>query len=272
MTYNPNGRPGKFNKTITITSNATEPGKRVFIKGEVIPKQAKPVNKYTFAVGDVNMKTLLLDLGTVKKGENKSGELEYANLTQADHNVELATNAADAYLINQVTLPTVKPNEIGKFIFALDTKAAHVYGPVEIYAYVVVDGKKVIDDAHKITVKANIEEDFSSMSTEQKQNAPIIEVPAEINAGKFAKGKVYKVILPVKNSGVNALEIRRAYCADTRVNAKSPKAIKSGKKGAVSMEIDARNLDAATFTRELVIISNDYQNPIKRVKVNFTIE
>ena len=45
VTYNPNGRPGRFQKTVTITSNASEPTKKVYIKGEVIPKQAKPVNK-----------------------------------------------------------------------------------------------------------------------------------------------------------------------------------------------------------------------------------
>ncbi|MBR4432329.1 MAG: DUF1573 domain-containing protein [Paludibacteraceae bacterium] len=270
VTYNPNGRPGKFSKTVTITSNATEPGKRVFIKGEVIPKQAKPVNKYTIAVGALNMKSKELNLGDIKKGESKSGELEYANQKAEEHKVALAT--ADSWLINQVTLEAPKPNEVGKLIFAIDTKAAPLYGPVEVYAYVVVDGKLVKTDEYKVTIKANVVEDFSQMSTAERQNAPIIEVPAEMNVGKFAKGKIYKVNVVVKNSGVNPLEVRRAYCEDTRMDAKAPKAIKSGKKGIVSMTIDARELEPASYTREVVIITNDYQNPIKRVKVNFTVE
>ncbi|MBR2166018.1 MAG: DUF1573 domain-containing protein [Paludibacteraceae bacterium] len=270
VTYNPNGRPGKFSKTITITSNATEPGKRVFIKGEVIPKQAKPVNKYTIAVGELNMKMKELNLGDIKKGEVKSGELEYANQKEAEHKVELAT--ADSWLINQVTLEAPKPHEVGKFVFAIDTKTAPLYGPVEVYAYVVVDGKLVKTDEFKLTIKANIVEDFSNLTLEQKQNAPIIEVPAEFNAGKFVKGKIYKYTFPVKNAGSNPLEIRRAYCADTRLDAKAPKAVKSGKKGAISVLIDTRELDPAAFTREMVIITNDYQNPIKRVKINFTVE
>ena len=146
VTYNPNGRPGRFQKTVTITSNATEATKKVYIKGEVIPKQAKPVNKYTIAVGDLSMKAKLLDLGTITKGELKSGELEYTNLTQADHKVELAVNQAETSLINQVTLETAKPNEVGKFIFAIDTKKTKLYGPVEFKAYVVVDGKKDISE------------------------------------------------------------------------------------------------------------------------------
>ncbi len=272
VTYNPNGRPGRFQKTVTITSNATEATTRVYIKGEVIPKQAKPVNKYNVAVGDLSMKGLVLDLGTVKKGENKSGDLEYTNLTKEDHNVELATNAADNYVINQVTLPTVKPNEVGKFIFALESKATKLYGPVEVNAYVVIDGKKVIDDAHKLTIKANIVEDFSAMTQEQKLQAPIIETQNEFNAGKVAAGKVHKYVLPVKNIGVNPLEVRRAYCMDKALVCKTPKAIKSGKKGAVTVEINAKALKPGNYSREIIVITNDYQNPIKKIKLNFTVE
>ena len=263
VTYNPNGRPGRFQKTVTITSNATEATKRVYIKGEVIPKAAKPANKYTVAVGALNMKTKTLDLGTIKKGENKSGELEYANLGKDAHHVELATSGADTYLINQVTLADVKANETGKFVFAIDTKAPKLYGPVEAYAFVVIDGKKEIDEAHKLVIKANIEEDFSGLS---------IEVPAEFNAGKIAKGKNLKFVFPIKNIGVNPLEIRRAYAADKALNVKQPKAVKSGKKGSIAVDINTKGMAPGAYGREVVIITNDYMTPIKRVKVNFTVE
>ena len=272
VTYNPNGRPGHFQKTVTITSNATEPTMKVFIKGEVIPKSAKPVNKYTVAVGELNMKSKLLDFGTIKKGENKSGELEYANLTKADHNVDLATNDADAYLIHQVTLASVKPDETGKFIFAVDTKNTKLYGPVEAYAYVVVDGKRNISETFKLTVKANIVEDFSAMTVEEKQQAPIIELAAEQDAGKVAAGKVLKYTLPIKNIGVNPLEIRRIYSSSKDIICKAPKAIKSGKKGAVAIDINAKNLQPGMYDREIQVISNDYQNPVKKIKINFVVE
>jgi len=40
VSYNTKGRPGNFNKAITITSNAVTPTKRIFIKGNVIPTPA----------------------------------------------------------------------------------------------------------------------------------------------------------------------------------------------------------------------------------------
>ena len=272
VTYNPNGRPGRFQKTVTITSNASEATKKVYIKGEVIPKQAKPVNKYTIAVGALNMKSTTLDLGTITKGESKSGELEYTNLKAEEHTAELHMNAADAYVGYQVTLPTVKSNEVGKFIFFMDTKATKLYGPVEVYAFVGVDGKLEKTDDYKLTVKANIVEDFSKMTVEEKQQAPIIELAEEQNAGKIAAGKNLKFSFPVKNSGVNALEVRRAYAADNRLTVKQPKAIKSGKKGNVTVDINTKNLEPGAYSREVVIITNDYANPIKKVKVHFTVE
>ena len=272
VTYNPNGRPGRFQKTVTITSNASEATKKVYIKGEVLPKQAKPVNKYTIAVGELNMKVKTLDLGTVKKGENKSGEFEYANLGTAAHKVELALNPADNYMISQVTLPEIQANEIGKFVFALDTKAAKLYGPVEVKAYVVVDGKKEISETYELVIKANIVEDFSNLSVEDKQQAPIIETAAEQNAGKIAAGKTVKFSFPVKNSGVNPLEIRRVYVADNNLKAKGPKAVKSGKKGAINIDINTKGMQPGAYEREVVVITNDYATPVKRVKINFTVE
>lgn len=272
VTYNPNGRPGRFQKTVTITSNASEPTKRVYIKGEVIPKQAKPENQYKTEVGALNMKTLVLDLGTVKKGDNKTGELEYTNLKKEDHSVELATNAADNYILSQATLPTVKPNEVGKFIFALNTSATKLYGPIEVYAYVVVDGKKEISEPYKLTVKANIVEDFGNLTTEDKQNAPIIETAEIYNAGKIASGKVLKYVFPIKNSGVNALEVRRAYCIDKAITVKAPKAIKTGRKGNIGIDINTKGMQPGNYSREITIISNDYQNSVKHVKINFVVE
>ena len=271
VTYNPNGRPGRFQKTVTITSNAKEPTVKVYIKGEVIPKQAKPANRFPVAMGDLSLKSKVLDLGTVKKGENKSGEIEYANLTQAEHKIELATNAKDAWLINQITLAAPKAGETGKFVFALDSKKA-IFGPIEAYAYVVVDGKKEISEAFKLTIKANIVEDFSGLTQEQKLNAPILETAAEQNAGKIAAGKAVKFVFPIKNVGVNPLEIRRIYSTEQAISIKQPKAIKSGKKGAVTLDINAKGLQPGAYTREVVIITNDCVNPIKRVKLNFTVE
>ena len=272
VTYNPNGRPGRFQKTVTITSNASEATKKVYIKGEVIPKQAKQVNKYSVTVGELSMKSKTLDLGTIKKGESKSGELEYANLTEAEHGVELATSASEPFLLNQITLPQPKANEIGKFIFVIDSRNTKLYGPVEGHAYVVIDGKQDQSEAFLLDIKADIVEDFGELSIEQKQQAPIIEVEEEVAAGSIAAGKTLKVVIPIKNTGVNPLEVRRIYSADDHLTAKAPKAIKSGKKGAANITINTQGLTPGEYNRTLIVISNDYEHSRKKVNVKFVVE
>ena len=43
--YNTQGRPGSFNKAITVNSNAKEESKRIFIKGNVLPKTENEISK-----------------------------------------------------------------------------------------------------------------------------------------------------------------------------------------------------------------------------------
>lgn len=272
VTYNPNGRPGRFQKSVTITSNATEPTKRVIIKGEVIPRQAKPVNRYTIPVDELNMKTKVLDFGVMKKGDVKVLELEYTNLKTATHDVQLATNSADSYILHQVTLPTVAPKEIGKFVIELDTRNTKLYGQVETYAYVVVDGKKKIDEAHKLTIKANIVEDFSILTLEQKQQAPFLETQDMVDLGKVSAGKNLKGHIRVKNIGENPLLIRRAYSADKSINLKPCKSVKSGKTGVIQVEINTKGRNPGKYSREVTIINNDYKQSVKKVTLMWTIE
>ena len=50
VTYNTQGRPGTFNKSITITSNASVPSKVIYIKGEVVkvdPAKYEPLEQPT---------------------------------------------------------------------------------------------------------------------------------------------------------------------------------------------------------------------------------
>lgn len=270
VTYNPNGRPGKFQKTVTITSNATEPTKKVYIRGEVIPKQAKPANQFTIAVGDLSMKSKSVNLGDIIKGENRTGELEYANLTKEEHHVDLLVN--DAFLIHQTTLGTLKPNETGKFIFALDSKTNKLYGPVEAVAYVIVDGKKVLDEAHQLRVMADVKEDFTQLTVEQRHQAPIIEVASDFDAGTLAAGKVHKYVFPIKNIGVNPLEVRRVYSTDKSLVVKPCKSVKSGKKGAIAIDINTKNLQPGKYNREVIVITNDFKQPEKRITLHWTVE
>lgn len=275
VTYNPNGRPGRFQKTITVTSNSQEPNTnttRLYIKGEVIPKPAKPVNQYTVQMGELSLKANTVNFGTVKKGEKAQAEVEYANHTDHELAIDLATRPQDTYLLSQVTLPNPQPQQTGKFQFVLNSVDCPLYGPVELTAYVMLAGKKTFTDEYLLKINANIVEDFSALTVAERQNAPIAEFSNVIDLGKIAAGKAAKKNFTIANAGANPLMVRRVYCKDADVQIAAPKsAIKSGKKADTKLVISA-NQQAGQYSRELIVITNDPQNPVQKVTINWTVE
>lgn len=277
VTYNPNGRPGRFQKTVTITSNATESTTKVYIKGEVIPKPAKPVNQYMIKMGDLSLKAKSVNFGTMKKGQKVTHEIEYANHTDHMITVDLATRSEDNFLIYQVTLGTLQPNETGKFMFIFDSEVCKIWGPVEVNAYVVVDGKQVQTNEYKLTFKAEVDEDFSQMSVEERQQAPIIEMTDYVNLGVVSPGKTIKSTLAFRNIGANPLILRRVYNNNEFIHISAPKsAIKSGKHAELKLSLnammDGNPMPSGSYTREIMVITNDPNSPKKTVKLEWTVK
>ena len=163
-------------------------------------------------------------------------------------------------------------------VFVFDTKACKQYGPQTMYAYVVVNGKRVIADDYKITLSADVTEDFSKLTAEERQQAPIMSIEnTQIDLGKIAAGKKMKGSFTIKNSGTNALMIRRFYCSDSRVTAIGPKSVKAGQKGSVvKVEVntvqDGKTMEPGKYARVLQVITNDPNQPRKNVTLTWVVE
>lgn len=80
--YNSQGRPGTFNKSITVQSNASEPSKLLFIKGVVLKPEDMPVT-YTAAQlaksPVISFAKTSQDLGKVEIGQTVVAKFKYSN-------------------------------------------------------------------------------------------------------------------------------------------------------------------------------------------------
>jgi len=268
VTYNPNGRPGKFSKTITVSSNAKEPTMRLYIKGEVIPKPAQPVNKYPVKIGELSLASKNLDFGDVIKGASKTLSIEYANQTNAAITVEASQSA---FVSAVATLATIQPQQSGQLTILFDGNACPVYGPVKQTVYLKVNDKTENTEAYAITITANVKEDFSKLTEEQRLNAPIADFPKEINLGilPVGKAKVAKS-LPITNAGVNSLYIRRIIAAD---DMQFP-IMKSGLKGKkeIKFNVNTTHMAATKYERTITIITNDPKNPVQTTKLIWEVK
>ena len=272
VTYNPNGRPGRFQKTITVSSNASEPSKKLYIKGEVIPKSAKPVNAYPVKMGELSLKLKDVEFGPVKKGSVITKEVEYANHTNHDLTVAVQQPSMSPELYAPVTLETVEKGKTGKIMVQLDANAIKQYGPYNKKIVVIVNGKKVQTDEYMLNIMADLTEDFGEISTEELQKAPIVEMPAQVDLGKVAKGKVAKGQIMMRNNGMDPLMVRRVYCENKNVKLGHKSSVKNGKEAPVSISIPTTGKNAGVQHEQILVITNDPKNPRQKVNVSYTIE
>lgn len=276
-TYNPNGRPGKFTKTITVTANTNPEQTRLTIRGEVIPKSASPAQKYSIRMGDLGVTKKSVDFGNVNKGTNKNVTLEIANLGTATHTVTVLNN--DAYVVSDAQATTIEAGKVATITFQLRTNSTKTWGPVEPTAYIVVDGKQVKDDTYKISLKGNIVENFSTMSSADRANAPIAKFEVTngvLNFGEIPanSGKSYIKKLYIENQGAkNALAIRRVICNGGSLKAAAnSSSISKGKKGYVTLTLTPGKQAAGTYNSSIQVITNDPDHSIQNVNVRWTVK
>lgn len=277
VTYNPNGRPGRFQKTVTVTSNATEPSVKLYIKGEVIPKQAKPVNKYPVQMGAISLNAASVNFGTIMKGNNVTKTISYTNNTDEDVTVEVLTADGDPILA-QASLSPIKKGQEGQININYDAKVGKNYGPQTLKAYVMINGKRQITNEYLLTLSVNVEEDFSNMTAADKQNAPIVEVAKKFDLGEITPGKKVKKNLAVKNAGVNPMFIRCVINQSEDMLHITPakNAIKSGKNGMLTIELDGKSngqpLKPGEYHRTITLMTNDPINPKVQIQLTWHVK
>lgn len=274
VTYNPNGRPGRFTKTITVTSDAEPPTVKLTIHGEVIPKQAKPKPDYSFRMGDLSIKTKSANFLPIMKGTTQSVQIEYANLTGQDMAVEVYSNPANTCISAANTLENVKPNETGFINIMFDTKETNVWGEQKYPVYVIVNGNKQLNDEYKIEVFADVKEDFSKLTAQDLQVAPIAVVDANVDFGTIKSGQKASKKVILKNAGLQPLLVRRIlnkHSNDLRVTVNKLN-IKSGKTAELKIEVIVTPDQKGSFLREIELITNDPKNPIIKLPVVWVVE
>jgi len=268
VTYNPSGRPGKFSKTITVTSNATEPTKKLYIKGEVIPKPVTPVVTYPVKIGELSLSTKQINFGDLYKGNTATQSIEYANETSNPLKVEASQQN---WLNTQVSLMEVPTNTTGKLIVLFDGNNCPEYGPVKAQIVLTINGKEMTGENNVIAVTANVKEDFSNLTAEQKMNAPILDIASDIDLGILAAGKKISKSLKFSNAGVNPLYIRRILAADDMSFPTVKNGLKSGKK-ELRFTINTIAMAKSKYQRTITIISNDPLHPVQNIRLSWEVQ
>ncbi len=272
VTYNPEGRPGMFTKTITVYSNAAEEQAVLIIKGEVIPKATAENNPYPVSMRGILAKSKVVQMNNIDKGKTQVRTFEIKNATSIA--ITPAILNLPVYLTASITPATLKPNEEGKVTFTFNSAKCSEWGPLTNNVYLNFNGQKIKTEDVKITLVSNIVENFGSLTLDQKRKAPILEIPAKtVNLGVVKSNTKQIAKFKVSNKGQNILEVRRVINSNKELSIRQSKlSIANGKSAEISVELNTTGLSAGDYKKSITIQTNDPDNSFLILVLTWTVE
>jgi hypothetical protein len=256
-TYDPKDRPGKFEKTLTVYTN-TKPEVSVFtIKGEVIPHEKTVEELFTFAVGDkVRFESVQLAFTNVKKNEKKMRVMQFVNVSKEPVKVEFEN--LPAHLQLKANPETLKPGQKGLIEGTYDATKNAGWGNVNDMIRIKVNGEPVQNVYYYVS--ANLVEDFSKLTKEELENAPVFQLATTtVDLGKIKGSTQNDVEFKFTNTGKSDLFIRnvRATCGCTAVQQGDPgKGIKPGQSSSIKATFSSGGYQGKV-TKAIYVYAND---------------
>ena len=258
VSYNPANRPGSFNKTITVTSNG-EPATQVLrINGEVVPKQPTIEETYPTDIDSLRMKSSQIAINNITPEATATQTMEVYN--NAKKPLKVTFSRIPNHIKIKITPETIQPKAKAIIEVTFDAKVKNDWGFVFDAVEMAINDKTTPNS--RITVTANIQEDFSTLTEEQKKNAPKIEFEnATFSFDTIKQGDKVKYDYVYKNIGTSDLIIHKIApsCGCTVADTKT-KVVKPGEKGIISSEFNSAG-KTGVQSKTISVITNDPSNP-----------
>ncbi len=268
VTYNPKNRPGTFNKTITVSSNAETPTVVLRISGSVEQREKTLAEKYPREIGLLRAQTNYISFAQIKINDVETKDLELINDT--DEPVKVGFKSVPGHLTAKVEPETIPAHGKGVLSVTYDAKKANTYGFATHRIYLSENGSN--DYKNSIGVTATIEEDFSKLTPEQLASAPVASFEEkDFDFGDMVQGEKKEHTFSLTNNGKSDLIIRnvRSSCGCTAV-APSKKVIAPGETAPIKVTFDSRG-KRGRQSKSITVITNDPKNPTATLRISSNV-
>ncbi|MBP8849063.1 MAG: DUF1573 domain-containing protein [Breznakibacter sp.] len=253
-TYDPTNRPGQFNKTITVMSNAEQPSMVLRIIGNVTPKPKTVTDEFPRAFGDLRAKGQSLSFTKIAPSQKKTETIEVINTSAADMKVEFI--GVPAHLGISMNPAVLKAGQRGVIVGTFDAAKRQDWGFVMDNVSLSING--VQDPNNRLSVNATIEEDFSTMTPEQLANAPVASFDAvNFSFGEIAQNTKVSHQFVLTNTGKTNLIVRkvRASCGCTAA-APQKSIIEPGQSTTIDVQFDSTGRSGQQ-NKSITVVTND---------------
>ena len=258
LTFTPARLQEKFTYSVLVYSNASNNRTQLKLSGNLVDNPEKPYLLYKYDISGLKFKVTNINLNKVFTWEVKTDTFYFYNLRQEPINMSIQYKPR---YINASFIPEkVEPGQKGCLIVTYDAPQKNDYG----YDYASVIFRINNEDGYqnRITVSANIVEDFSKLSKKELTEAPGATFDTkEIKFGNIKPGEKKNCDFTLTNSGKSNLLIRKtkASCGCTAITL-GEKTIEPGKSTTIRATFDSTGKSGRQI-KSITVITNDPQNP-----------
>jgi len=256
--YDPKGRPGYFNKSLTVTTDLSGNPVMLQIKGNVVDRLTAAEESLSVVNGNLKLKNNSFNLGRVYVNK-ETAPSEFAMVNDGKEKIDFLEVVSPAYV--HVTSPkSLQPGERGVIKIKYDAKAKMQYGfqsdNIELKT------TDISNPVKSFSVYATIEEFFPSLSTEEMARAPVLLIDQyEINFQRVKAGSDVDNTVTLRNRGKKNLEIRyiQSNCSCVAANP-DKEVIKPGETAVLSIKFSTQGREGSQ-NKAITIYTNDPRNP-----------
>jgi len=264
VVYNPRNRPNQFHKSVTIYTNAKSTPVVLRISGNVIPRPKTVKDIYPYEIEGLRLKTNHLAFTRMYSNQKKTIKDEIINTSDKDVRIDFVR--VPAFLTIKAVPSVLKPNQKGEIIATYDASKKNDWGFVVDRVWLKVNDQEPRNA--RLAVSANIVEDFSKMTPEEKASAPHITFKEKVyDFGKAPQRQTVEHEFVFTNTGKSDLVIHkvRSSCGCTVVSPKE-KVIKPGQSSSIKA-IFHTGAYKGRQSKTITVITNDPSSPSTLLRI-----
>ncbi|HAS45167.1 MAG TPA: hypothetical protein DCS93_32085 [Microscillaceae bacterium] len=256
--YNPMNRPGKFNKTITVTSNSAQPITILQISGNVTPRKKGPKDWYPIALGNLRFKTNSVWFGDMMHDSKSNTK---TTILYNEGNAPITLNLAATKLPKHATLKAdktvIQPKQTATLTFTFDASARKDWDYVYDSFMLITNDQK--NPQKRMSMGGYIKENFKP---EDKINPPVAKFDKIThNFGNVKQQSRVSTTFKITNVGKRTLHIRKSK-ASCGCTATRPKKMQLNPGESTTIDVTySSGTSKGSVNKSITMITNDPKKP-----------
>lgn len=269
VSYDPYNRPGTIDRKLHVYDARRNRLAVLTLTGRVTPRERSVEERYPIALREgVRLSNTLATFTYIYIGQSLRSALSLINTADEPRTVELRHTAQSGLL--EVEYPTrlaAGERSAINFHYHIPT-AAPRYGTIRDLFEVWIDGVRVepVILVHGIGV---------DRPTQNEKECPA-KMELSENILKFGAVKAashpLRRTLTLRNVGCGALQLRAVEGGKLQTSFRREVTIPPGAEHTLELLFDPATADYGFFTEQLMLITNDPDRPMRRVRVTATVE